>query len=194
MSSFPFFFLSFSSFLLFSFVSSDPITGCISNGHYYEVVTGSWTWDQAVTAASLMQYDGMTGYLATITSVEENIFIRGLLEPGPGNHHWFGGSAADDTSSPSSYQWATGPETGVTFFQPPTTCLGSICDFDGSLSGTFQRLSMIISPSIDGWEVLSSSTVVSYMVVEYGGLCVDIGMTGSSPSFPPSLICLFPSF
>jgi hypothetical protein len=53
-----------------------------ANGHYYEVV---WpgrvlTWEEAHDEAAASTYLGMQGYLATITSAEEQAFIEHLLE------------------------------------------------------------------------------------------------------------------
>lgn len=75
-----------------------------ANGHYYEFVAGNVSWDEARTAASGRSFNGRTGYLATITSLEENNFVRGLLN---GNNAWLGGS---DAATEGTWQWVTGPE------------------------------------------------------------------------------------
>lgn len=39
-----------------------------ANGHYYEAVTGSISWEDAKTAAESSTHGGIAGHLATITS------------------------------------------------------------------------------------------------------------------------------
>ncbi len=49
------------------------------NGHYYQIITVAGpglTWYEAVEAAALMQFDGMIGHLATITSPQEENFLQ----------------------------------------------------------------------------------------------------------------------
>ncbi|MGD1712813.1 hypothetical protein [Dapis sp. BLCC M172] len=40
-------------------------------GHYYEYVPGAYTWNQAKASAEARSYNGLQGYLATITSEAE---------------------------------------------------------------------------------------------------------------------------
>jgi PEP-CTERM motif/Lectin C-type domain len=81
-----------------------------ANGHYYEFVTGSFSWDQAVTDAASQTFNGHNGYLATVTSAAEESFIEGL--PGV-TRAWLGGS---DAASEGVWKWTTGPEAGQTFW------------------------------------------------------------------------------
>ena len=53
----------------------------------------------------------MGGYLATITSPEENAFIQNSVKPG-GSFAWFGGS---DAGHEGIWTWANGPEGGGAF-------------------------------------------------------------------------------
>jgi hypothetical protein len=50
-----------------------------SNGHYYTLVPGHVSWSEAAALAQSMVFEGMTGYLATVTSEAENTFIVSLL-------------------------------------------------------------------------------------------------------------------
>lgn len=79
------------------------------NGHSYEViVSGPISWNSAQAAA-----EGKGGYLATITSAEENQFVFNLTVNTPGAWHqagwwigpWLGGS---DAASEGNWQWVTG--------------------------------------------------------------------------------------
>jgi hypothetical protein len=82
------------------------------NGHYYEFVGGGFTWEQAFAAASAATFSSpggvLAGYLATITSAEENQFLIGLAPNG-----WFGGS---DRDSEGTWIWMDGPEAGQVFW------------------------------------------------------------------------------
>lgn len=75
------------------------------NGHSYAYVAGSKTWTQARAAAL-----ASGGYLATITSAEENAFLAGII-PSATTAAWFG---ANDVTSEGTYVWADGPEAGQT--------------------------------------------------------------------------------
>ena len=72
-------------------------------GHFYEAVSATLTWEQARDAAALKTLGGLPGYLATVTSEEENDFIMGLLS----SRSWIG---ASDAASEGDWRWVTGPE------------------------------------------------------------------------------------
>ena len=78
------------------------------DGHNYEYVNngGSITWTAALTAAADRTYYGENGYLATITSQEENDFLAGKLA----GDAWIGSS---DATTEGAWYWVTGPETGT---------------------------------------------------------------------------------
>ena len=81
------------------------------NGHTYDIVTSATdtTWDGARALAA-----GMGGYLATITSAEENVFVAALVNgQGTGNleRYWLGGYQTDPNSASEpagSWAWVTG--------------------------------------------------------------------------------------
>jgi hypothetical protein len=85
-------------------------------GHYYEFMgfnlpeTNGLTWTEANAAAL-----GKGGYLATITSAEENSFVDSLLPPGEDRltTAWLGGAV---TGEYYTWSWVAGPETGTVFF------------------------------------------------------------------------------
>lgn len=84
--------------------SADPIIWG-GNGHGYEAfgVEGGITWEDAKAAA-----EAMGGYLATITSEEENDFISDVLGVGS-TAYWLGGFQEAGTDEPNGdWQWVTG--------------------------------------------------------------------------------------
>lgn len=80
------------------------------NGHLYEYISYTGTWQQAQAQAAAQERYGSTGYLATITSQAENDFAADRLE-GAG---WMG---ASDVSVEGEWRWVTGPESGEQFWQ-----------------------------------------------------------------------------
>jgi hypothetical protein len=83
-----------------------------ANGHWYaSVTTTTSTWDQAKTAAAAKTLPNSTGrgYLATITSADENTFINNNFTNTP-----FIG--ASDAETEGDWFWMDGPEAGTKFF------------------------------------------------------------------------------
>ena len=78
------------------------------NGHAYIVVSSSMTWHAAEAAAQTYKFGGQTGYLATITSAQENAFIYDNL-PIANRTGWLG---ATDEAVEGTWRWQTGPEAG----------------------------------------------------------------------------------
>ncbi len=77
------------------------------NGHWYDFVTDFSTWSEARTAALGMSFMGLDGYLATITSQEEQDFLSDnwVFD----SNYWLGGS---DAASEGDWLWVDGPEAG----------------------------------------------------------------------------------
>ncbi|MEM8641293.1 MAG: C-type lectin domain-containing protein [Cyanobacteria bacterium P01_G01_bin.54] len=89
-------------------------------GHYYDFVEADLSWQEAKEAAELLSFQGLQGYLVTITSQEEQDFIvANLASPSIDNYHgsWIG---ASDQTVEGTWQWVTGPEAGTVFWQNST--------------------------------------------------------------------------
>ncbi|NBS79991.1 hypothetical protein EBS57_09410, partial [bacterium] len=78
-------------------------------GHYYEYVSGSYTWAQARALALSKTFNGLSGYLANLTSAAENSFVLTKI----GADVWIGGS---DSVNDGVWKWMDGPEAGITFW------------------------------------------------------------------------------
>lgn len=131
-------------------LAAQPVQG--PNGHYYELVTATATWDAARTAAEGMTYNGSTGYLATLTSTEENNFVATL---GISTGAWFGGFQQAGTAEPSAdWEWVSGEPWSFTAWGP-----GEPNDLGGEDCAHFRG---------DGlWNDLNCGGARAY-VVEYG--------------------------
>lgn len=87
--------------------------------HAYEVISGTCeegdtsgciSWDDAKTAAEARTYLGVPGYLASITSDEENTYLASHLA---GGASWIG---ASDTAVEGTWKWVGGPDDGLHFW------------------------------------------------------------------------------
>jgi hypothetical protein len=76
--------------------------GSGGNGHWYEYVGNNVTWSQAASAATTMG-----GYLATVTSASENMFVSSNIANGA--WAWLG---ASDAAVEGTFVWQGGPEAG----------------------------------------------------------------------------------
>jgi hypothetical protein len=90
------------------------------NGHFYDAVvfpeeTNFLNWDAAKVAAESTFFMGERGYLATITSKEEDDFLA--VNFGPvrlsRGELWVGGS---DQAVNGEWRWVVGPEAGTLFW------------------------------------------------------------------------------
>ncbi len=93
------------------------------NGHYYEVVTAGASWDAANAAAATKTFNGLKGYLATITSAEENAFILSKLP----STSWIG---ANDAATEGTWTWISGPEAGTTIYTGGATAPGQYTNWN----------------------------------------------------------------
>jgi len=80
------------------------------NGHYYKSVSGGdYDFNTALTGSAATTYLGVTGYLATVTSEQENNFLFENVN----QENWI---AASDTETEGTFKWVAGPEAGTAFW------------------------------------------------------------------------------
>jgi hypothetical protein len=98
-----------------------------ANGHYYLFVGTLVTAEEAFAAAAATSYLGQPGYLATVTSADENAFVSDTVAQGA--LAWLGGS--DSGAAVNDWTWRVGPEAGQAFtytnwsFGEPNNCCTS---------------------------------------------------------------------
>ena len=78
-----------------------------TNGHFYKPVPTGANFANAITAARNSTFKGQTGYLVTITSADEDLFIYNNV---PQSNIWF---AADDRTTEGRWVISDGPEAGT---------------------------------------------------------------------------------
>ena len=166
------------------------------NAHYYEIVQSNGIdWDDAKTAAEASTYEGLTGYLVTITSAAENSFVSGKIN----KNAWMG--ASDNSSYTSNthattegtWEWVTGPENGKTFTcQPAGQGRGAVAahedcevhsdttyeNWDGSepndcCDSGIENIGdedYLHIKANGKWNDYDIDTTVNYYIIEYGGM------------------------
>ncbi|MDR1018212.1 MAG: hypothetical protein LBM02_05875 [Lachnospiraceae bacterium] len=111
------------------------------NPHWYQRVPDSNSnWFQAFNKARRMSHNGIKGHLATITSIEEQVFVYKSISSSPG---WLGGTRAiykngsfisttksgnisenvndyEYGKSANKWYWADGPDAGTVFYNSRT--------------------------------------------------------------------------
>ncbi|MCK9640324.1 MAG: HYR domain-containing protein [Prolixibacteraceae bacterium] len=84
--------------------ANDGVIPFSGNNHYYEwVPAANISWQEAKAHASARFFNGMQGYLVTVTSASEMAFVAAKLQ-GQG---WMG---ASDLAYEGTWRWVTGPE------------------------------------------------------------------------------------
>jgi hypothetical protein len=90
--------------------SATPIqwtAGAGGNNHYYELFLSTETWTSANASANSKTYIGFQGHLATLTSMEENDFVKSL-NPDNNAEYWIGGKQGINNSDPAAgWHWVT---------------------------------------------------------------------------------------
>ena len=152
-----------------------------STGHFYEYIPQSGiTWEKAKSDAEDLEYYGLKGYLATITSKEESQ-LAGEQATGQG---WIGGS---DAQEEGVWRWVTGPETGKSFWiggingttigtdiNPPFSDWSSNEPNDWPNSGIPGEENYAHVYDNGKWnDYPNSNSAISGYIVEYGGMPGD---------------------
>ncbi|MEK6253249.1 MAG: hypothetical protein N2B05_00995 [Gemmatimonadales bacterium] len=160
-----------------------PVLGAVPvlndvDGHLYDAVAaaGGINWADARTAAEGMTSGTCQGYLASITSTEENAFILlnfPMVAPAIGNGYWLGGYQPEGTLQPDAgWLWDSGEAFGFSDWsagQPD----------DGGIHGDEDAIHFMsvgggpFEAGVIGWADLNQTETTLGYVVEFDGVCTD---------------------
>jgi len=150
----------------------------VFNGHYYKLVKTRVSFNDAITLATQTTFDGTPsgtpGYLATITSTEENQFLFRVMG-GAGNNAWI---AASDSATEGDWKWMTGPEAGTSFFSGTAANGGPVSgEFNGWASGEPNQMGDEDFAEVYGdgrWnDIPSTGGPQNFYLIEWGGMPGD---------------------
>ena len=152
----------------FTVGSAIPFT---DNGHFYEyVASANIIWSTAKAAADSRSLFGLQGYLATITSQNENDFIRQKL----GADAWIGGS---DETVEATWRWVTGPEEGTQFANGSASFGGQFANWNtgepNNCCGGEHYTEIYSTDGVGKWNDLGPAAQLAGYVVEYGDMPGD---------------------
>lgn len=100
-----------------AFAQKDGLAFNPQNQHFYKFVPGKITGTDAQAAATSTIELGLAGYLASITSEDENNFVAEKIQGDAGGvaqNVWIG---ASDAAQEGAWKWVGGPDNGVQFWQ-----------------------------------------------------------------------------
>ena len=133
------------------------------NGHLYEVVAaGPYNYDGARAVAARSTRDGLPGYLATITSAEEQAFVLSLVPATARQYFFIGGVQDPGGGEPDGgWSWVTGePWSYTNWSADPAE--------PNNYGGTEHYLTLQ-SPALGGrWNDISGDAVMAVLIIEYG--------------------------
>ena len=91
------------------------------NGHYYAEVTVAdrIRWVEADQEAQVLEFMGVRGHLATLTTASENAFVVANLPAAVRDLYWLGGYQLDESVEPAEgWVWVTGEAWAYTNWEP----------------------------------------------------------------------------
>jgi len=171
-----------------------------ANGHYYKIVNDDEiSFADSIAAAEGSTYNGLSGYLVSITSEAENNFLNAKVN----QNAWIGGSDKASLTSNShsvtegTWEWISGPDNGKTFFcQVAISGKANAADSDCTVatgysynnwrnaepndhsSNTTGEEDCAHMRSDGEWnDFPCNSTSVDYYIIEYGGTAGETATT-----------------
>jgi hypothetical protein len=140
------------------------------NGHYYEVVSSAgitWPAAKALTGARVNSGAmGLRGYLATITTADEDLFIDGLRQLAVLNEVWVGGSQLAGSTEPGAGWTWENDEGAITLGQSASPYANWLAGEPNDQGGNEQHLGVGLGGQY-GWNDEGALGNIGGYVVEY---------------------------
>jgi hypothetical protein len=155
------------------------------NGHFYEVIfAGPYDWEGARAVAGRSTHNGLTGYLATLTSAEEQAFVSSLMSPAWSRQYLHIGGVQDPAAAEpdGGWSWITGEPWSYTNWSldPPEPN-----NYDGE-----EHYLSLQSPSLGGrWNDIGGDWLMAGIVIEYGTVPEPTAVTGLVLPAVVGLLC-----
>jgi len=151
-----------------------------ANGHIYEFVDGHKDWTAAKVDAESKSVGGQKGYLANVTSADEQAFVTGkgansnatIQNFANGHHMWLGGT---DAAQEGKWIWSGGPEAGTQFWAGASNGSatgGSYNNWNPGEPNNAGGQENFLHTWAGGatWNDIPNGAGVNGYVIEYGGL------------------------
>jgi hypothetical protein len=155
-----------------------PVLGAVPvlddvTGHLYDAVApdGGINWTDARAAAEALSSGGCQGYLASITSAEENAFILfefPVVAPFIGSGYWIGGYQPEDASSADAdWTWVSGEPFVYANWAAGAPAEGGLGDADA-----VHYVSEGFGSPVK-WNDFNQAEPTPGYVVEFDGVCTE---------------------
>ena len=148
------------------------------NSHVYQALSDCTSWEDAVAKAAASSFNGISGYLATVTSSTEDNFIKSLVPVD--EQYYLGGS---DSGDEGNWTWRTGPEAGIQI----TAGYTNFQNLDPDGSGDYLVGLVTLSTVAMLWRDFPAYMAPDgpNYIVEFGGMPGDpIIVDGPTPAVP----------
>jgi len=176
-------FLLVSALLIVSTLAApNVINQDVVSGRCYQYINTTVTsWDQAKAAADASSFNGVPGYLVTVTTqAEQDYIITNVISNTSALVY-----TAGITNTVGDYVWADGPENGQTIVNSSSVCQQAVCFFRAGFPTSF-LVNNTIQYSFNEW-INGPLVDVAGFIVEYGNAtnpCVQ--SISTTPSAQPS--------
>ena len=162
-------------------VVTAPVLGAVPvldgvTGHLYDAVTpvGGINWRDARAAAEALSSGGCHGYLASITSAEENSFILSefpVVVPIIGNGYWIGGYQDPGTTpADAGWMWVSGEPFVYADWADDVPDDGGVHNDEDAVR--FFAVSGGFVPVVK-WNDFNQTETAPGYVVEFDGVCTE---------------------
>jgi hypothetical protein len=149
-------------------------------GHHYELYSAVNNYELAKEFARSRSYNGESGYILTITSIEENNKVQMMLKDAKVPHAWLSLGDFDE----GEWIWTEGPEKGTKIYQgrhPNGTAVeGAFVNWkEGEPNDADDEDCATVEAETGKWNDARCFMSYSALIVEYGSQPIEIPKTSN---------------